>query len=435
MALTVVIVGSGPAGFYAAEALARKAAGASIDILDRLPTPYGLVRAGVAPDHQGNKAVTRVFERVATRPGVRFLGDVEVGRDVSVAELAGLYDAVILAVGATQDRCLGIPGDDKAGVLGSFRFVGWYNGHPDFADRDFDLQAESVAVIGNGNVAIDVARVLAKTPAEMAAADICPHAAARIAAAPIRDIHVFGRRGPVEANFTNPELAELLRLEGAVALADPADLPADIGAVDEKARKTKEANLATLRAFAANAPEAKPKRIRFHFHRAPRAVLGTTRVEGLRLERTRAHANDPAGMGGTVDVPCGLVITCIGYRCHPLPGVPMDEARGIVASVDGRVAQGLYAVGWAKRGPSGTIPTNRADSAAVVDLLLADLGSGADRPGPAGLDRMLAERRLHPVTFDDWKRIDAAETTAARAPAPRLKLTRRADLLAAAQGG
>jgi ferredoxin--NADP+ reductase len=431
MSRSIAIVGSGPAGFYAAEALARKIPGCRIDIIDRLPTPFGLVRFGVAPDHQGTKAVLRVFERTAQKDGVRFLGHVTVGRDATVAELGALYDAVVLAVGAPRDRRLGIPGEDLPGVVGSFAFVGWYNGHPDQADLAPDLNVRAAAIVGNGNVAIDVARVLAKTPAEMAKSDIAAHAAAAIRAAPIADLHMLGRRGPVEASFTNVELSELGRLERCQPAVAAGDLPAEVGAVDEAARKVKEANLATLREFAAAPPAAKPMRLQFHFHVAPVAIVGRDRVEAIRLARTRLVDGKAVAGSETFDIPCGLVVTCIGYESLPLDGVPFDAARGIVANRDGRAAPGLYVVGWARRGPSGVIATNRADAMAVADLVAADLGAGAGgKPGPAGLDALLARRGVRVVSYADWRRIDAAESAAATDGAPRRKLVRVADMLA-----
>lgn len=428
---SIAIVGSGPAGFYTAEALNRKAPDARIDIIDRLPAPYGLVRYGVAPDHQGTKAILRVFERVATRPNVRFLGHVEIGRDLTLAELAALYDAVVLAVGAPRDRRLGIPGEDLPGVFGSAAFVGWYNGHPDHAGLNPDLNVDSVAVIGNGNVAIDVVRVLAKTGAEMAKSDLVPAAAAAIRAAPLRALHLIGRRGPVEASFTNAELAELGRLERCAPRVDAADLPADAGAVEESVRKVKEANLATLRQFAAAGDQAKSIGLQFHFHAAPVAVMGRGRVECLRLARTETVDGRTVATDRIFDLPCGLVVSCIGYDARPIDGAPFDARRGIFPNEDGRIGPGLYAVGWAKRGPSGVIATNRADGIAVADRVLADLtGVDSSKPGPAGLDARLAAAGTRVVKFADWRRIDAAEIAAAPPGAPRRKLTAVADMLA-----
>ncbi|MCW5749683.1 MAG: FAD-dependent oxidoreductase [Alphaproteobacteria bacterium] len=416
MSLAVAIIGAGPSGLYCAEAIARKRPDARIDIIDRLPMPYGLVRYGVAPDHQGTKVVTRVFDRLLQKAGLRFLGGVELGRDVALAELQEDYDAVVLACGASVDRRLGIRGEDRRNVFGSAAFVGWYNGHPDFADLPVEMGGvRSVAVIGNGNVAIDVVRVLAKTPAEMAKSDLAPHAATAIAAAPIREIHLIGRRGPVEASFTNAELAELGRLERARPVVCPEDLPATLGEVDPALRKVKEANLATLRGFAQLAEDDRPVRIHFRFHAVPREITG----DGLLLE----------GPGGLSRIGADLVVSCIGYRCGPVRDVLLDEARGIVANRDGAVAPGLYVVGWARRGPSGVIATNRGDSAELAERLLEEVATDQAKPGPAGLDRRLAARGLRPVCFADWKRIEAAEMQAATgSEAPRVKLVRRSDI-------
>jgi ferredoxin--NADP+ reductase len=431
VSLAVAIVGSGPSGFYAADALLRRRPGCRIDIIDRLPTPYGLVRGGVAPDHQGTKAVQRVFERIAQREGVRFLGHVEIGRDVSYDALKSCYDAVIVAIGCPLDRKLGIPGEDLPGVYGSWAFVGWYNGHPGQRDLDPDLSGRAAAVIGNGNVAIDCVRVLAKTPAEMAAADLCAHAAETLAHSRLEDLYLVGRRGPVQASFTPVELAELGRLERCVPLLDGESLERDIAAADPAEVAAKAKVIETLRGFASNRPGDKPRRLHLLFWRAPVAVLGKERVEALRLARARP------GEGGaaTRELAVSTVITAIGYRGQPFAGLPMDEARGIVRNRDGRVEPGVYAVGWSKRGPSGTIPTNRADSMGVAELILADLGegpgAGRGKPGPAGLDALLAARGVRPVGFADWLRINEAEIKRAAQGRPREKFTRIAEMLAA----
>ncbi len=422
---SIAIVGSGPSGFYAADALLRKLPDCRIDIIERLPNPYGLVRAGVAPDHQSTKAVQRVFERTATRPGVRFLGAVEAGRDVSTDELRAAYDAVVIAIGCPVDRRLGIPGEGLRGVYGSWSFVGWLNGHPSFRDLEPDLQGPAVAVIGNGNVAIDCVRVLAKTPAEMAKSDLCRHAAERLAAAPLERLYLIGRRGPLEASFTPVELAELGELERAVPLLDGAALERDIAAAGPEALKAKEKVLATLRRFAGNKPGLKPLELHLLFWSAPQAILGETRVEGLRL------ASTGPGAGERRELAVSTVITAIGYATAPLAGLPLDALRGIVRNEGGRVEPGVYAVGWAKRGPSGTIPTNRADSLAVAELIAADLTLlGRRKPGPAALDALLASRGVRPVSFADWQCLNAAEVARAAPGRPREKFTRIAEMLA-----
>ncbi|MBS0540881.1 MAG: FAD-dependent oxidoreductase [Proteobacteria bacterium] len=381
----VAIVGAGPSGFYAADGLLRGDPDIGIDLIDRLPTPFGLVRAGVAPDHQGTKAVTRQFDRLLAHPNVRFCGNVEVGRDIGWETLREVYDAVVVATGRVIDRRLGVPGDDLPHVWGSWRFVAWLNGHPDFRAGP-DLSAvKRVAVIGNGNVAIDVARVLAKSADEMAKSDIDPQAGAAIAAAPIEAIDVIGRRGPAEASFTNNELAEMGRLSRAVALVDAASLDgAAVPASDptpERLRKTK--NLDILRGFAANRAGSKPIALRFLFNTAPQSI-----------EK------------GTYD----LVVTCIGYGGADYPK-----------------EEGVFAVGWARRGPSGTIPTNRADSHAVAQQVLSWL---EERAPKGGIDP------LPPSTdAEGWRRIDKAETAAGAALGrPRVKLTDWPSLLKVAEG-
>jgi hypothetical protein len=377
----VAIVGAGPAGFYAADGLLRANPDLSIDIIDRLPTPFGLVRAGVAPDHQGTKAVVRQFDRLLAQPTVRFCGNVEIGRDLSWDELSEHYDAVIVATGRVIDRRLGIPGEDLA--LGSWRFIAWLNGHPDFVGKGPDLsKVKRVAVIGNGNVALDVARVLAKSADEMAKSDIVPEAGAAIAAAPITDIDILGRRGPEQASFTNSELGEFGRLARAVPLVDAKALdvaPPPSDPTPEKLRKNK--NLEILRGFAANKPGSKPVSMHFRFNTSLAAIPGDY----------------------------DLVITAIGYD-----GEKMPEGEGI------------FSVGWARRGPTGTIPTNRADSHAVAKQVADWL---ADRAPKSGTDPM-------PPCVDaaGWHRIDKAEIAAgAKSGRPRTKVTDWQALLDIAQ--
>ena len=435
MPISVAIVGSGPAGFYTAEALVKTLDGeVAVDILERLPTPFGLIRAGVAPDHQTTKKVSRSFEKTAHRPEVRYFGNVEVGRDLTLAELQRSYDAVVLAVGAPFDRALGIPGEDKMGVIGSAAFVGWYNAHPDFGDLEPDLNTEAVAVIGNGNVAIDVARVLVKTVGEMAESDIPEYAQRAIERAPITDVYMFGRRGPVEAKFTNVELREMGVLEDCAPVVEAAQLPDVVGEMSDRDRRLKEKNLATLQEFATQDAGKRAKRVHFRFFASPVEILGTDRVEGLRLEKTRLEGGRARGTGETFEIACGLVIPAVGYRSVALDGAPFDPANAIVPSEDGRVAPGLYAVGWIKRGPTGVIATNRPDGVAVAEHIRADIGGGS-KPGRAALERLLEERGAHVVGYADWKRIEEAEEAGAGAPAPRRKFSRIADMLKVAHAG
>jgi ferredoxin--NADP+ reductase len=425
----IAIIGSGPAGYYTAEAL-QKADDIAIDVLDRLPVPYGLIRTGVAPDHQSIKAVSKRYEGVALADNVRFVGHVAVGRDVTVAELTQLYDAVVLATGAPADRPLGIAGEDLPGVIGSAAFVGWYNGHPDFADLAPPLGESGVVVVGNGNVALDVARILSKTPAEFAGSDIVAHARAALAESAVRHIHILGRRGPHQIAMTPKELGELAHLERASPRVDPADLP-DIGD-DALLEPGMRKSVTHLRGFAAN-PVAKPVTIDFDFFAMPVAIEGDGKVERVIVERTTLDADlrsQPTGERYTIDA--GLVIACIGYQTPPIPGVPYEHGRGRFASDDGRILPGLYCVGWARRGPSGTIGTNKPDGARIAELVLEDIGRGAGKAGRAGLDALLAGRGIAPITFRDWRLIDAAEVAAAIAGNPREKFVAIDAMLTAA---
>ncbi|MDP6602898.1 MAG: FAD-dependent oxidoreductase [Rhodospirillales bacterium] len=429
MPISVAIVGSGPAGFYTAEALVKTLdGGVAVDIVERLPTPFGLIRAGVAPDHQTTKKVARSFEKTAHRPEIRYFGNVEVGRDLTLAELQETHDAVVLAVGAPFDRALGIPGEDKVGVIGSAAFVGWYNAHPDFADLDPRLNTEAVAVIGNGNVAIDIARVLVKTAAEMADSDIPEYAQRAIERAPVKDVYLFGRRGPIEAKFTNVELREMGVLDDCAPVVDAAQLPDAVGEMSDRDRRLKEKNLATLQEFATQDVGERRKRVHFRFFTSPVEILGGETVEGLRLEKTRLEGGRAVGTGETFEIACGLVIPAVGYRSVAVAGAPFDEANAVVPSDDGRVAPGLYAVGWIKRGPSGVIATNRPDGVAVAEYIRDDIGNGT-KPGRAALERLLEERGAQVVGFADWKKIEEAEEAGAGAPAPRRKFFRIADML------
>ena len=429
MTLNIAIIGAGPAGYYTAEAALKHWGGAArIDIIDRLPTPYGLIRAGVAPDHQSIKAVTRRYEATNLGAGVRFVGNVMIGQDVSIAELIALYDAVVLSVGAPHDKPIGIPGDDLPGVLGSGAFVGWYNGHPDFAGLDVPLAHHGAAIIGNGNVAIDCARILAKTVAELETSDIAQHTVDVLRDSAVRDIHIVGRRGPHQASFTTKEAAELGHLERAHPVVRPADLPPiDADAALEPGHRKM---VTHLRSFAGLERGAKPVTINFEFFRRPVAVEGNGRAERLIVETTRLEDGKAVGTGELHAIPCGLVIACIGYRTAAIEGVPYDDAKGRFAGDDaGRIFPGLYASGWARRGPSGTIGTNRPDGFSVIEAIVADgvVGKGGD--APAALDALLAARGVRTTHFGDWQAIDAAEVARARAGAPREKVVSVAEML------
>ena len=422
MSLSVAIVGSGPGGMYIAQALLEKVPGIQIDVIERLPSPFGLIRGGVAPDHATTKNVARAFEKTLQKPGVRYLGNVEVGKTIGVPELEKIYDAVVLAYGAPFDNKLGIKGEDKRGVFGSNAFVGWYNCHPDFKDLNPDLNVSGVAIIGVGNVAIDCARVLAKTPAEMAATDLAPYANERIRTAPIKDIYMFGRRGPVEAAFTNVELREMAALENCAPVIDLAQLPAEVtpDGMSDRDFRLKQKNIETMRGFPAVPREGKAKRMHFVFYASPVEVLGGARAEAIRMERTRVENGRAVGTGETFDVPCGLVITCIGSRAEPIPGVPFDQKKGIVVHEKGRVRPGLYAAGWVKRGAVGTIGTNKTDADDVAELLVAEVKPDG-KPGPAGLDALLRSQGCRIVSFADWQIINRLEIERAVKPASRVK--------------
>jgi ferredoxin--NADP+ reductase len=431
MGLTVAIVGSGPGGFYSAAALIKDLPDCKVDIIDRLPTPFGLIRAGVAPDHQSSKKIAKIFERTALSPQVRFLGNVEVPRDVSIAELRGLYDAVVLATGAPKDRRLGIPGEDLAGVYGSSEFVGWYNAHPDFRELSPDLSTGTAVVIGAGNVALDVARLLAKTGEEVRATDMAHYAADAIDVAPLTDIHVFARRGPLQAAFTHKEVKEFGELDNAVTLVDPAVLPGEDVELEDKGRGSQEKNVGYLREYAKHKGDEKPVRIHLQFYAMPVAVLGEGKVTGIRMERTRLTDDGKVvATGETFDVPCNIVVACIGTQSTPLDNVAYDDRNQRFLNQDGKIEDGLYVAGWAKRGPSGTIATNFPDGNQVAEYIKAQTADSF-KQGPAGLDQMLADRGVRVVSFADWKRIEAAEEAGASHGAPRRKFTTIPEMIGA----
>jgi NADPH-dependent glutamate synthase beta subunit-like oxidoreductase len=430
----IAIIGSGPAGYYTAEAV-QKAFGddVRIDIIDRLPVPFGLIRFGVAPDHQSIKAVSNRYEKVALSDNVRFVGNVSVGKDVTIDELQSLYDAVVLATGAPNDRKLEIEGADLAGVYGSAAFVGWYNGHPDFADLDPDLRGKHVVVIGNGNVALDVARILSKTREEFLGSDIVTHALDTLMAANTQRVTFLGRRGPHQIAMTPKELGELGHLKRAAPYVADSDLP-DVGddALLEPGMRKSVTHLRDFAAIPASVRAEKPVLVEFDFFASPLAIEGDGKVERLIVERTklddqlRSH-----GTGETYAIECSAVISCIGYQTPPIDGVPFEHGRGRFASDEGRILRGLYCVGWARRGPSGTIGTNRPDGYAIADLIAADIGDGLGKAGRAGLDDMLSRRVVDVVKFSDWKKIEQAELARAREGAPREKFTSIAEMIAA----
>lgn len=423
-----VIVGSGPAGFYTAEAL-EKAYGdqARIDILDRFPVPYGLIRFGVAPDHQSLKAVSKRYNKVAESGGVDFIGNITVGHDVSVAELLELYDAVILATGAPHDRKLGIPGEDLPGVIGSAEFVGWYNGHPDFADLDPPLDGDHAAVIGNGNVALDCARILSKTRDEFHGSDIVNHALDSLDRSAIQTVTILGRRGPHQIAMTPKELGELGHLEATVPIVEAVDFP-PLDA-DEALEPGLRKSVSLLRGFA-DLSQGKPKRIVFDFFAKPIAIEGEGRAERIIVERTRLDDSGAArGTGETYKVPASLVVTAIGYATSPIPDVPFEGGKFV--NSQGRITDRLYAVGWARRGPSGTIGTNRPDGYEVADQVFAALPAdgSSGKGGAEALKSLLMTKGVMPTDYDDWRKIEEMETGRARPGSPREKFVRHADWL------
>ncbi len=466
--LRVAVVGSGPAGLYTAEALVKQAAALAdpvrvqVDVLDRLPTPYGLVRYGVAPDHKSIKSVATYLRRVLEHPDVDFYGGVHLGRDVTREDLVRAYDAVVYATGAMRDARMGIPGEDLPGSYAATDFVNWYCGHPDVDPAVFALDAESVAVIGVGNVAVDVARILVRDPAELAETDIPEPVLDVLRGSRVREVHVIGRRGPAQAKFTTKELRELGDLPGVTTWVEPSELDLDahdpsgasagLAASDRRVR----GNMVAMRAWAASPADAASRQLRVRFWRKPLEITGTERTSAITIERTRITADGSfVGTGEVESLPVQMVLRSVGYQSIPLEGVPFDERTRTVPSSGGRVLgddgqplPGEYVAGWLKRGPTGVIGTNKADGAQTAQAILADLAGGPDigegelpRPGllrlpavslaepetdavaaiaaaaaveAAALQAVLASRGVRPVSYADWLRIEAAEAELAR---------------------
>jgi ferredoxin--NADP+ reductase len=453
--LRVAIVGSGPAGFYTAEhVLKHEGTHAEVDMFDRLPTPYGLVRFGVAPDHPKIKSVIRVYEKTAARPEFRFFGNVEVGIDVTVEELRQHYHAIVFAYGTSLDRHLGIPGEDLDGSCSATEFVNWYNAHPDFADREFDLSCERVVVIGNGNVAADVARMLALTREELDQTDTADHAIEAFGGSGVKEILVLGRRGPAQASFTNPEVRELGEMADADIDIDPAEME-----LDELSRKwldsddadpTNRRNVEIFTDFSQREPEGKNKTIALRFLRSPVEIQGEGKVERIVVGRNELQ-RDESGRIRAVDtgeretIDCGMVLRSIGYKGIPIDGVPFDERSGTISNQAGRVSDdgkqvpGLYAVGWIKRGPSGVIGTNKKDAQETVNHLFADLEAGKIPEAELAADRgsieaLLNERKPDHVTYERWQAIDAAEVERGKPLGrPRIKFCRVEELVEASK--
>jgi ferredoxin/flavodoxin---NADP+ reductase len=443
MSIRAAVIGAGPAGFYASEQLL--AAGFEVDLLDALPTPFGLVRSGVAPDHPKMKSVTRVYEKTAAKPGFRFFGGVALGEHVSRAQLLERYHAVVYALGTADERRLGIPGEDRPGSHSATRFVAWYNGHPDAADERFDLSAERAVVIGNGNVALDVARMLVLDPDELAATDTADHALAALAESRVEEVVVMGRRGPAQAAFTNPELRELAEMTHADVQVDPAEVEVE---VTDDMSPTVRRNVEILKGYAACPPSGSGRRIVLRFLRSPVEILGEGEdgpVRGIRVVRNRLEAGRAVPTGEMEAMSCGLVFRSIGYRGRLIDDIPFDERRGVIRNDGGRVCDergvvrpGEYAVGWIKRGPSGVIGTNKKDAAETVAKIVTDAEAGeldAARPDADECADWLVACAPDALPWKGWQAIDEHERAAGEACGrPRVKLVRVAHLIAAGQG-
>ncbi|HKI98948.1 MAG TPA: NADP oxidoreductase [bacterium] len=451
--LRVAVFGAGPSGFYACEELLRQdAVHATVDLFDRLPTPYGLVRGGVAPDHQKIKSVIRLYERTAGRPGFRYFGNVTYGSDLSLEEVLAHYHMVLFSTGAETDRRMGIPGEDLPGSFPATVFVGWYNGHPDYRHYEFDLSGDSVAVIGNGNVAMDVARILARPISELAKTDIAQHALDALSRSNIKTIYLLGRRGPAQAAFTNPEIRELTQIEGCDLVVKPDELELDelnrewLASVKEP---TNQRNLDILNTQIPKGEGTQPRKIRARFFVSPVEVLGSGHVEGLRLERNVLVKDDRGnlrakGTGETEEIRVQTVFRSIGYKGVALPELPFDERSGTIPNDDGRVLDGpqgsvqprLYVAGWIKRGPSGVIGTNKPDAISTVRCMLDDaagLAVPADvQTDPDAVPALLQRKGVRFVSFADWKRLDELEVKRGESIGkPREKFASVDEMLAA----
>lgn len=449
--LRVAIVGSGPAGFYAVEALHKAAPGIRTDLIDRLPTPFGLVRGGVAPDHPKIKSVTRVFDRIATLPGFRFLGHVRVGKDITVDELRARYDVLILCYGAETDRMLGIPGETLKGSHAATEFVAWYNGHPDYVDAAFDLSQRAVAVVGIGNVAMDVARILAKPTSVLATTDLADHALKALESSSVSTVHLVARRGPVQAACTTPELRELGELEGVDVVVDARDLELDAASEAQLAAmedRNPAKNLEVLREWAARPLTGAPRQVVLHFNASPVALEGDDHVESMTIVRNRLESDGRGGVRAVAtddkrELPVGLVFRSVGYKGMPMPGVPFDERNGVVPNINGHVVEqagsettvpGLYVAGWIKRGPQGIIGTNKLCASDTVAQILADAAADAIprvRDDVSSIDALLAERGVKVTSWADWQTLDKAEQArGAAAGKARAKVTSMQEMLA-----
>jgi len=412
----VAVVGAGPAGYFAAQALQNLASDSrsfEIDMIERLPTPWGLVRSGVAPDHPKIKTVAKVFEKIASDEHFRLFANVEIGSDISIAQLKDKYDAVIIATGTSLGKSLGIPGENLRGSMSAATFVPWYNAHPDFAGVDTPLDSDTAVVIGAGNVAMDAARILALEPTELDPTDTADHAIDAFKKSNIRKVYISARRGPEHAAFTSPELRDLPKLEHTNVIMDKADIDAAIVRAGDAPEKDVKSNLDAMLLIAENPKSEHERTMQFLFQHTPKEILGTDRVEGVVFSTPN----------GDVTIKCGLVITAIGYHAHSIEGIPYENGK--VVNNDGRVNDNMYVVGWAKRGPSGVIGTNKSDAAAVMELLVEDLKA----PKNAGdISELLTHQVV--VTQQHWQKINEAEVAAGEPHGkPRKKSITREELL------
>ena len=444
--LRAAIVGSGPSGFYAAEALLKSEPVVLVDMFERLPSPFGLVRSGVAPDHPKLKQPILVYQRVAESPQFQLLGNVMVGHDISVEELKNFYHVIIFTCGAETDRSLGIPGESLLGSHTATEFVGWYNGHPDYRDRVFDLSHDAAAIIGQGNVAVEVCRILSKTVDELKHTDIAKHAFEILAQSKIRDIYMIGRRGPAQAKFTHSELRELGELADCDPVVDPNDLELSAASREELAERRNRANMKSyevLQGFASRPSTTRHRRCHLRFLRSPVELKGQGRLERIVLMKNRLEGEPSQQLaratGALEELACGVLFCSVGYRGVAIAGVPFDEHRGVIPNHEGRIVDGdnivpgLYVAGWIKRGPTRIIGTNRADSVGTVKLLLADLPilDAGKKPGADGVRKKLKDRGIRVISYPDWQRIDAEEVRGGETSGkPREKFTRLAEMLA-----
>ena len=422
---SVVIIGSGPSGFYTAESITKKL-NSNIDIIDRLPTPFGLIRGGVAPDHQTTKRISLAYSKTAKKEQINFFGNIEIGKDISIDELREIYDVVVLAIGSEIDNKLEIKGNNLKGVYGSAEIVGWYNGHPDYVDLKPNLNTENVVVIGNGNVAIDIVRVLSKTPEEMLDSDIPEYALNSIDKSPIKNLYIVGRRGPIEAKFTNVELREMGNLKNCLPVVN-IDLPDNlVGNYSERDQRLIEKNLETLRSFVSLKKENKEKKINFNFFQKPIEIIGNDKVEIIKFEKTNLEDGKLKDTGEITEIKCGLVVTAIGYKPKNIPGLKISE--GVVENNEGRIDKGFYASGWIRRGPTGVIGTNKADGELIANLISKEF-KNQNKNGRNALIKIIKNKNLEVTSFEDWEKIDSYEKENAKDPTPRKKILTIKEML------